>query len=145
MNIRLWDREEKRFLTSKEVEKRTDKNIIKDSFFGITLDFGFEMVRSTGYYDQIKFDELSIEDREAWIKSGREEADWVGHELYVGDIIRNGNDVLFIVIYDHGTASYLQKRVNMEIEQMPMRHNNKTLIGNIYENYDIINSATVQK
>ncbi len=145
MNIRLWDSEEKRFLSAEEVQKELGKNSIEDSFFGVTLKTKFEIVKSTGYYDQVRFDELSVDEREAWIKSGRTKGDWIGRELYVGDIVNNGNGQMFKIIYDHGTASFLQQQIGMDIEKRAMRFNVKTRIGNIYENYDIINSATVQK
>jgi len=145
MNIRLWDSEEKRFLSAEEAQKELSKDSIEDSFFGLTLKTKFEIVKSTGYYDQVKFDELSIEEREAWISSNRTEGDWLGRELYVGDIVENGIGQMFTIIYDQGTASFLQQQVRMDIEKRAMRFNVKKRIGNIYENYDIINSATVQK
>ncbi len=146
MNIRLWDKEKKEFVSQKDAEKYVDKNkVMQDSFFGLTLAFTFEVVLSTGFYDQVKFDQIDIEEREAWLASGRVEGDWLGHELYIGDIIKNGLAYLYVIKYDKQAGKYFQERVGKSIERMDLRFNDKTRIGNIYENYDIINSAMVQK
>ena len=65
----------------------------------------FYLMQSTGLHDNTKFEDLSEEEQEEWLESGKTADEWHGREIFEGDILksRDGTDGLisrFIVKRD---------------------------------------------
>lgn len=69
-----------------------------------------------------------------------------GKEIYEGDIICNDNGCKYVVIWLKNECCYVQSRIinslfateNGKGEMLDIRYNLKTLIGNIYENPELL-------
>lgn len=63
------------------------------------------LMQSTGLHDSTKFEDLSEEEQEEWLESGKTADEWQGREIFEGDILtsQDGTDGLisrFIVKRD---------------------------------------------
>lgn len=63
------------------------------------------LMQSTGLHDNTKFEDLSEEEQEEWLESGKTSDEWQGREVFEGDILtsQDGTDGLisrFIVKRD---------------------------------------------
>lgn len=63
------------------------------------------LMQSTGLHDSTKFEDLSEEEQEEWLESGKSADEWQGREMFEGDILtsQDGTDGLisrFIVKRD---------------------------------------------
>lgn len=45
------------------------------------------LMQSTGLHDNTKFEDLSVEEQEDWLGSGKTADEWQGREIFEGDIV----------------------------------------------------------
>lgn len=48
----------------------------------------YELMKFTGLHDGTKWQELTKEERSAWIRSGHTQSEWEGREIYEGDLVK---------------------------------------------------------
>ena len=70
------------------------------------------LMQSTGLHDSTKFEDLSEEEQEEWLKSGKTADEWQGREIFEGDILtsQDGTDGLisrFIVKRDEFYTGFI--------------------------------------
>lgn len=139
MKLRFWDKTKEKFLSIKEVEHvMGGKPFFIQGYFGIELKTPFELVLYSGFNDHTTWDELDDVARKEWTDSRRKKEDWVGYELYDGDIIVNKNDVKWLINFDTKANRFEQVRIGGPGEVFEMRHNTKKLIGNKFRNPDLL-------
>lgn len=65
----------------------TDEEVMEESFYGFSaLKKDCELMQYTGLKDNTKFNELSNDEKETWLKNNKK-SDWKGKEIYEGDIV----------------------------------------------------------
>lgn len=61
------------------------------------------LMQSTGIYDNTKFKDLSNEEQEEWLDSGKTADEWQGREIFEGNIVEivyDGESFTGVVVYD---------------------------------------------
>ena len=67
------------------------------------------LMQSTGLHDNTKFEDLSEEEQEEWLESGKTADEWQGREVFEGDIVEMIYDwepFTGVVVYDLGEADF---------------------------------------
>ena len=67
------------------------------------------LMQSTGLYDNTKFEDLSEEEQEEWLESGKTADEWQGREVFEGDIVEiiyDWEPFTGVVVYDLGEADF---------------------------------------
>ena len=67
------------------------------------------LMQSTGLHDNTKFEDLSEEDQEEWLESGKTADEWQGREVFEGDIVEiiyDWEPFTGVVVYDLGEADF---------------------------------------
>ena len=105
------------------------------------------LMQSTGLHDSTKFEDLSEEEQEEWLESGKTADEWQGREVFEGDIVnvdrtfRNpmtGSGTLtlnknFEVIFVNGMFTRDGSSMGIEKDLKYL-----AVIGNIYENPELL-------
>jgi len=141
MKFEIWDTKREKFLSKDEVMKAMgERPLIAQNYFGLELKIPKDCIMAmySGFNDDVKWDQLSDEDRKAWTDSPRNKEDWKGFELYDGYIIENGNKLNWIINWNVKTSRFEQMRIGGPGEIYEMRHNVKKLIGNKFRNTDLV-------
>ena len=55
------------------------------------------LMQSTGLHDNTKFEDLSVEEQEDWLDSGKTADDWQGRKIFQGDIVKPERASSFVV------------------------------------------------
>lgn len=67
------------------------------------------LMQSTGLHDSTKFEDLSEDEQEEWLKSGKTADEWQGREVFEGDIVKiiyDREPFIGVVVYDLGEADF---------------------------------------
>ena len=67
------------------------------------------LMQSTGLHDDTKFKDLSEEEQEEWLESGKTADEWQGREIFEGDIVKiiyDEEPFIGVVVYDLGEADF---------------------------------------
>ena len=67
------------------------------------------LMQSTGLHDSTKFEDLSEEEQEEWLESGKTADEWQGREIFEGDIVKiiyDSEPFTGVVVYDLGEADF---------------------------------------
>ena len=67
------------------------------------------LMQSTGLYDNTKFEDLSEEEQEEWLESGKTADEWQGREVFEGDIVEiiyDSEPFVGVVVYDLGEVDF---------------------------------------
>lgn len=108
----------------------------------------YEIMQFTGLYDGTKFEDLTPQEQNEWLKNNKQE-DWKGKEIYEGDIVRfdhypGENYVGEVYFCETNLAYYLElHRVTNQVSgraigNMLTDYDDSTIIGNIYENPELL-------
>ena len=109
---------------------------------------------STGIHDNTKFEELSIDEQRFWLDSGNIPSEWIGREIFEGDIIQE----VLTINYDsinvdikrskpfevkrghYVEGAWIAKAVDTNLFTVLgyTLGKNVKVIGNIYENADLL-------
>lgn len=141
MKFKIWDTKAEEFLAAEEYKAAMGtRPLVTQDYFGMELMLpkGCILAMYSGFNDDVKWDQLTDEDRKAWIDSRRKKEDWKGFELYDGYIIENGNKLNWIINWNVKTSRFEQVRIGGPGEIFEMRHNVKKLIGNKFRNTDLV-------
>ena len=97
------------------------------------------LMQSTGLYDSTKFEDLSEEEQEEWLESGKDANEWHGREIFEGDILtsQDGTDGLI--------SRFIVKRDEFYTGFTPMNREgcgfNRTMcevIGNVHQHPELL-------
>ena len=97
------------------------------------------LMQSTGLYDSTKFEDLSEEEQEEWLESGKSANEWQGREIFEGDILtsQDGTDGLI--------SRFIVKRDEFYTGFTPMNREgcgfNRTMcevIGNVLQHPELL-------
>ena len=108
------------------------------------------LMQSTGLHDSTKFEDLSEEEQEEWLESGKTADEWQGREVFEGDIVninstfRNpmtGSGTLtlnknFEVIFVNGmfTIEGLSMGIEKDLKYL-------TVVGDVYKNPELLDGV----
>ena len=118
----------------------------------------FILMQSTGLHDNTKFKDLSEEEQEEWLESGKSADEWHGREIFEGDLIHytyEGFDWYVPVVYRkgrfevyHGTLSTIPvseipsgeyaTNIGNSISMYRAEFTDMYVAGNIYENSELL-------
>ncbi len=141
MKFKIWDTVAEEFLSAEVYnEARGKLPLVTQEYFGLELQIpkGCILTMYSGFNDDVKWDQLTDEDRKAWTDASRKKEDWKGFELYDGEIIENGNKLNWMIHYNVKTSRFEQVRIGGPGEIFDMRFNRKKLIGNKFRNTDLV-------
>ena len=97
------------------------------------------LIQSTGLHDNTKFEDLSEEEQEEWLESGKDANEWQGREIFEGDILtsQDGTDGLI--------SRFIVKRDEFYTGFTPMNREgcgfNRTMcevIGNVLQHPELL-------
>ena len=97
------------------------------------------LMQPTGLYDSTKFEDLSEEEQEEWLESGKDANEWQGREIFEGDILtsQDGTDGLI--------SRFIVKRDEFYTGFIPMNREgygfNRTMcevIGNVCQHPELL-------
>ena len=97
------------------------------------------LMQSTGLHDDTKFEDLSEEEQEEWLESGKTAEEWQGREVFEGDILtsQDGADGLI--------SRFIVKRDEFYTGFTPMNREgygfNRTMcevIGNVHQQSELL-------
>ena len=105
------------------------------------------LMQSTGLHDNTKFEDLSEEEQEEWLESGKTADEWQGREIFEGDIVninttfRNpmtGSGTLtlnknFEVIFVNGMFTRAGSSMGIEKDLKYL-----TVVGDVYKNPELL-------
>ncbi|GAA4328293.1 hypothetical protein GCM10023184_18090 [Flaviaesturariibacter amylovorans] len=102
---------------------------------------GEVLMQYTGLKDATKWEQLSEAECDAWTRSGKTPLEWSGREIYEGDIIRTEKGPAHIVEFEKG--QYVARCVNNNWRWALLTVVlTMTVVGNIYENPELITPST---
>lgn len=102
------------------------------------------LMQSTGLHDNTKFEDLSNEEQEEWLESGKSADEWKGREIFQGDIVKvigdYDNDIC-VVRFESGAFVLDYKNLDTEFDliysvSLPIK-----VIGNVWENEGLLNDC----
>ena len=102
------------------------------------------LMQSTGLHDNTKFKDLSNEEQEEWLESGKTADEWQGKEVFQGDIVEiiyDGESFIGVVVYDLGETDFKATNGNEDYSnnfQYLTVGESIEVIGNIYENPELL-------
>ena len=116
------------------------------------------LMQSTGLHDNTKFEDLSEEEQEEWLESGKTADEWHGREIFEGDLIHytyRGFDWYVPVVYEegrfevyHGTLSTIPAskipsgkyatNIGNSISMHRVEFTDMYVAGNIHENPELL-------
>lgn len=126
--------------------------------FTLLADSNFIFMQYTGLKDSTKWDQLTDQERQGWIDSGKTKEEWKGKEIYEGDLLQvegeSGNYNIFEVFY-HDNDCIGGQNIGFCINRMhpqgnsaggygrkftpdSIRDNNLIVCGNVHENPELI-------
>ena len=102
------------------------------------------LMQSTGLYDNTKFEDLSEEEQEEWLESGKTADEWQGREVFEGDIVEiiyDSEPFVGVVVYDLGEADF--KTTNNHEDygnnfQYLTVGESIEVIGNVHQNHELL-------
>ena len=105
------------------------------------------LMQSTGMYDSTKFEELSEEEQEEWLESGKSADEWQGREIFEGDIV-NKNTTFRNPMTGSGTLTLNKNFEVVFINGMFTRDGSSmglskdlkylTVIGNVHQHPELL-------
>ena len=126
--------------------QRYDKQLNKDVSDYARQD-EIELMQFTGLYDNTKWKQLTEQERQKWLDTGKTESEWIGKEIYEGDILNCSVLGLRIIKYNTKQAAFkhysLKYNVSSGILKSEIKHDE--IIGNIYENKELIQHLSEEK
>ena len=102
------------------------------------------LMQSTGLHDNTKFKDLSNEEQEEWLESGKTADEWQGKEVFQGDIVEiiyDGESFIGVVVYDLGETDFKATNGNEDYSnnfQYLTVGESIEVIGNIYQNQELL-------
>lgn len=107
----------------------------------------FDVVEFVGVYDKTAWEDLLDFEQQQWLKSSNQKEDWLGREIYTGDILQftmpvNGKKYIVneIVKYDDACAGFwpFSGIIDSADPNKVLKGKDVKLIGDIYHNPDMV-------
>lgn len=105
------------------------------------------LMQSTGLHDNTKFEDLSEEEQEEWLESGKTPDEWQGREIFEGDIV-NINTTFRNPMTGSGTLTlnknfeviFVNGMFTIEGSSMGIGKDLKylTVVGDVYKNHELL-------
>lgn len=105
------------------------------------------LMQSTGLYDSTKFEDLSEEEQEEWLESGKTADEWQGREIFEGDIVEYlDGEFSYRGVVEKNTVTnwYVKDIFYEEIYEFTgiADYNDKTclfkVIGNVHQHHELL-------
>ena len=105
-----------------------------------------ELTQYTGLKDNTKWEQLTPDEQEGWLSSGKTKEEWNGKKVYEGDIIKF-QTIKGVVEYTNACAFEVMRKVNdlydnTTIEEGEPLSSYYEVIGNIHENPELLKEKT---
>jgi len=146
IKFRAWDRERKRMLYFSDVWFCDEYNLLTfeldrtpfgDEYIDFDLEDNAPIMQYIGLKDNTKWEQLTRQEQQDWLDSGKKKEKWNGKEIYEGDIVETDEDCLGIVEFNMGMFEVRYLR-NVNDVTNPAVIAARVTIGNIYENPELL-------
>lgn len=152
IKFRAWDKIYKKIFPVSFIDWDGDTVMIK----GIprenndVVDFEYrsfdqvELMQFTGLHDNTKWEQLTKEEQDKWLSSGKTEDEWNGVEIYEGDIIYLNPSIAVprIVEWNEVSCAYdlvIKDRVTFHLGQwLYEEYSSLKVMGNVRENPELL-------
>lgn len=102
------------------------------------------LMQSTGLHDSTKLEDLSVEEQENWLGSGKTADEWQGREIFEGDIVEiiyDGEPFTGVIVYDLEETDFKATNGNEDygnnFQYLTVGESIK-VIGNVHQNPDLL-------
>ncbi|AGR47215.1 hypothetical protein JIMMER1_82 [Brevibacillus phage Jimmer1] len=106
----------------------------------------------TGLHDNTKWDELTNQEQQEWLETGKTKEEWEGKEIYEGDILKSQHGQIGRIQWDESRLTYVvtwsaeTSKFGEEYDSYLIRAIYKSkVIGNIYENPDLLGVSECER
>lgn len=140
---RAWDKEKKKYFEILLLHHN------ETGIFACTLSDGRQDIPAfkdgiileqyTGLKDATKWKELTEQERESWINSGKMPSDWDGKKIFEGDIVKFSDGKTYLIVFMWGEFA-LKIKTKYTYDTLAIKNHYAVckVIGNKHQNLELL-------